>query len=108
MISAMLNGGRDSVQETTVSSYNDVLGSVDAWANKYIEYGVSKGILAGVGGDRFAPASNVTGTQLAKMLLVSLAMTPTRKAIWTTPLGPSTSTPTLPALACMPASRAST
>ena len=27
MISAMLNGGRDSVQETTESSYNDVLGS---------------------------------------------------------------------------------
>ena len=49
-----------------------MLGSADAWANKYIEYGVSKGILAGVGGDRFAPASNVTGTQLAKMLLVSL------------------------------------
>ena len=72
MISAMLNGGRDSVQETTVSSYNDVLGSVDAWANKYIEYCTARGIVSGVGGDRFAPASNVTGTQLAKMLLVSL------------------------------------
>ena len=64
--------GKDAVQDTSVSSFNDVLGSADAWANKYIEYGVSKGILAGVGGDRFAPASNVTGTQLAKMLLVSL------------------------------------
>ena len=72
MISAMLNGGRDSVQETTESSYNDVLGSVDAWANKYIEYCTARGIVSGVGGDRFAPASNVTGTQLAKMLLVSL------------------------------------
>ncbi len=72
MISAMLNGGRDSVQETTKSSYNDVLGSVDAWANKYIEYCTARGIVSGVGGDRFAPASNVTGTQLAKMLLVSL------------------------------------
>ena len=72
MISAMLNGGRDSVQETTESSYNDVLGSVDAWANKYIEYCTARGIVSGVGGDRFAPASTVTGTQLAKMLLVSL------------------------------------
>ena len=72
MISAMLNGGRDSVQETTESSYNDVLGSVDAWANKYIEYCTARGIVSGVGEDRFAPASDVTGTQLAKMLLVSL------------------------------------
>ena len=58
MISAMLNGGRDSVQETTESSYNDVLGSVDAWANKYIEYCTARGIVTGVGGDCFAPASN--------------------------------------------------
>ena len=72
MIAVMLNGGKDAVQDTSVSSFNDVLGSADAWANKYIEYGVAEGILAGVGGDRFAPASNVTGTQLAKMLLVSL------------------------------------
>ena len=72
MIAVMLNGGKDAVQDTSVSSFNDVLGSADAWANKYIEYGVSKAILAGVGDNRFAPASNVTGTQLAKMLLVSL------------------------------------
>ena len=72
MISAMLNGGRDAVQETTESSYTDVLGSDDAWANKYIEYCTAEGIVSGVGEDRFAPASDVTGTQLAKMLLVSL------------------------------------
>ena len=72
MISAMLNGGRDAVQETTESSYTDVLGSDDAWANKYIEYCTAEGIVSGVGGDCFAPASDVTGTQLAKMLLVSL------------------------------------
>ena len=79
MIAVMLNGGKDAVQDTSVSSFNDVLGSADAWANKYIEYGVSKGILAGVGGDRFAPASNVTGTQLAKMLLVSLGYDPIKE-----------------------------
>ena len=72
MIAVMLNGGKDAIQDATGSSFNDVLGSADAWANKYIEYCVSEKIVAGVGGDRFAPASNVTGTQLAKMLLVSL------------------------------------
>ena len=72
MISAMLNGGRDAVQETTESSYTDVLGSDDAWANKYIEYCTARGIVSGVGNNCFAPASDVTGTQLAKMLLVSL------------------------------------
>ena len=72
MISAMLNGGRDSVQETSTSSYTDVLNTADAWANKYIEYCTAQGIVSGVGGNRFAPASSVTGTQLAKMLLVCL------------------------------------
>ena len=72
MISAMMNGGRDSVQETNQSSYIDVLNSNDSWANKYIEYCTARGIVTGVGGDCFAPANNVTGTQLAKMLLVSL------------------------------------
>ena len=42
MIAVMLTGGKDAVQDTSVSSFNDVLGSADAWANKYIEYGVSK------------------------------------------------------------------
>ena len=88
MISAMLNGGRDSVQEITTSHYTDVLSSVDAWANKYIEYCTAETIVSGVGGDRFAPASDVTGTQLAKMLLVSLGYDPVKEgyqdtgAVW--------------------------
>ena len=32
----------------------------------------AQGIISGVGGGRFSPNGNVTGTQLAKMLLVSL------------------------------------
>ena len=83
MIAVMLNGGKDAVQDTSVSSFNDVLGSADAWANKYIEYGVSKGILAGVGDNRFAPASNVTGTQMAKMLLVALGYDPIKEGYQT-------------------------
>ena len=38
----------------------------------YIESCYAQGIVSGVGGGKFAPAGNVTGTQLAKMLLVSL------------------------------------
>ncbi|MEE0067648.1 MAG: S-layer homology domain-containing protein, partial [Evtepia gabavorous] len=43
-----------------------------AWAEKYIESCVSQGIVSGVGGGRFSPNGNVTGSQLAKMLLVCL------------------------------------
>ncbi len=43
-----------------------------AWAEGYIEYCDSKGIVSGVGGGKFAPTGNVTGTELAKMLLVAL------------------------------------
>ena len=38
----------------------------------YIESCYAQGIVSGVGGGKFAPAGNVTGTQLAKMLLVAL------------------------------------
>ena len=43
-----------------------------AWAEGYIESCAAQGIVSGVGGGKFAPAGNVTGVQLAKMLLVSL------------------------------------
>ena len=47
-------------------------GTNAAWAEGYIESCVAQGIISGVGGGRFSPNGNVTGTQLAKMLLVSL------------------------------------
>ena len=47
-----------------------------AWAEGYIESCYAQGIVSGVGGGKFAPAGNVTGTQLAKMLLVSLGYNP--------------------------------
>ncbi|MEE0521636.1 MAG: S-layer homology domain-containing protein, partial [Bacteroidaceae bacterium] len=43
-----------------------------AWAEGYIESCAAQGIVSGVGGGKFAPNGNVTGVQLAKMLLVSL------------------------------------
>ncbi|MFQ9410814.1 MAG: S-layer homology domain-containing protein [Evtepia gabavorous] len=39
---------------------------------RYIESCVAQGIVSGVGGGRFSPAGNLTGSQLAKMLLVAL------------------------------------
>ena len=42
------------------------------WAAGYIAEGVKSGILAGVGGGKFAPDAELTGYQFLKMLLVSL------------------------------------
>ena len=56
----------------TTPTFSDVRGTSAAWAEGYIESCVAQGIISGVGGGRFSPNGNVTGTQLAKMLLVSL------------------------------------
>ncbi len=55
MIAVMLNGGKDAIQDATGSSFNDVLGSADAWANKYIEYCVSEKIVAWLWAATVAP-----------------------------------------------------
>ena len=73
MICVALNGGKDPNLGTPVNpTFSDVRGTADGWAEKYIESCVAQGIVSGVGGGRFAPTGNVTGSQLAKMLLVSL------------------------------------
>ena len=73
MICVALNGGKEPNLATNVTpTFSDVRGTVSAWAEKYIESCASQGIVSGVGANKFAPAGNVTGTQLAKMLLVSL------------------------------------
>lgn len=68
---ACLNLGQNPVPNANgVSSFTDVVNTPNvAWANNYIEYGVAQGSINGVGGNRFAPNSEVTGVQLAKMLL---------------------------------------
>ena len=53
-----------------IGTFNDV--SKDDWSAPYIEYCVSQGIVGGVGGGRFDPNGNITGTQAAKMLLCIL------------------------------------
>ena len=73
MICVALNGGREPNLATNATpTFSDVRGTTAAWAEKYIESCVSQGIVSGVGAGKFAPAGNVTGTQLAKMLLVAL------------------------------------
>ena len=70
MICIALNGGKEPATATkAVPTYADIDGH---WAEGYIEYCSTKGIVAGVGGGNFNPNGNVTGSQAAKMLLVAL------------------------------------
>lgn len=68
---ACLNLGTNPVPNANgVSSFEDVVNTANVkWANDYIEYCVSQGSVNGVSDTRFAPNSNVTGVQFAKMLL---------------------------------------
>ena len=74
MICVALNGGKNpAVSTNTTPTFSDVRNNANAaWAEGYIESCAAQGIVSGVGGGKFAPAGNVTGPQLAKMLLVSL------------------------------------
>ena len=74
MICVALNGGKEpNVGTNATPTFSDVRTNANsAWAEKYIESCASQGIVSGVGAGKFAPAGNVTGTQLAKMLLVAL------------------------------------
>ena len=73
MICVALNGGVEpNLAVPTTPTFSDVRDTSDGWAEKYIESCVAQGIVSGVGGGRFSPAGNVTGSQLAKMLLVAI------------------------------------
>ena len=74
MICVALNGGKEpAVSTNSTPTFNDVRNNANAaWAEGYIESCAAQGIVSGVGGSKFAPNGNVTGVQLAKMLLVSL------------------------------------
>ena len=74
MICVLLNGGKDPVLGSAVSSFTDVAN--DRWSCPYIESCVTQDIIVGVGNNKFAPAGKVTGSQLAKMLLVALGYSP--------------------------------
>ena len=70
MICVVLNGGKDpSLGNVTNYSYADTVGH---WAAAYIEYCSNLGIVAGDGTGNFNPNATVTGSEVAKMLLVAM------------------------------------
>ena len=70
LICITLNGGKDPILGTKPApTYTDIQGH---WAEAYIEYCTSLGIISGRGDGTFDPNGTVTGSEAAKMLLVSL------------------------------------
>lgn len=70
IICVSLNGGEDpSLGVKATPTYSDIKGH---WAESYIEYCTSIGVIAGQGDGTFAPDATVTGSAAAKMFLVAL------------------------------------
>ncbi len=71
MITRMMLG-RDKADKLPIGDvkFNDV--PETNWAAKYISFCANKGIIVGVGNGNFEPSRNVTGTELAVMLLRAL------------------------------------
>ncbi|MFS1511244.1 S-layer homology domain-containing protein [Chengkuizengella sp. SCS-71B] len=59
------------IDESAESTFSDV--TSDRWSTKYIEASVKVGIIEGMGDGTFAPTSNVTIEEFAKMLAVGYA-----------------------------------
>lgn len=72
MIFTIRNGGNDnaSAWAGTPTSFTDLSGY--GWAEGYIKYCQSMGIIAGKSATSFDPGAKVTGTELAKMVLVTM------------------------------------
>ena len=70
MITIVSLGNVDAAAFTgTVTDLKDIDGH---WAEAFIKYCYSQGIIAGKGGGVFAPNANVTAAEAAKMLLVAI------------------------------------
>lgn len=70
MLCVTLNGGKEpALGGSATPTYTDIAGN---WAAPYIEACTQAGVVAGVGGGKFAPEDPVTGLEAAKMLLVAL------------------------------------
>lgn len=71
MITIMLNGGSEPALTASAANpkFTDIGGH---WAQKYIEYCASQGVINGKGDGTFAPDATVTGTEAAKMALTAL------------------------------------
>ena len=71
MIYTIWNGGNDDASAFVgTSNFSDVYSG--HWAEGYINFCYANGIIAGIGNNKFAPEENVTGTELAKMLLICM------------------------------------
>ena len=69
LISVMLNGGKDPTLGAMPVSFADTTGH---WAQNYISYVASLGIIDGRGDGTFGPNDDVTGSEAAKMILTAL------------------------------------
>ena len=70
IVAYVMNGGVEPVVGTKlVPTYSDIKGH---WAEKYIEYCTSMGIIAGDGAGKFNPGGTLTGEQAAKMFLTAM------------------------------------
>ena len=71
MICRVLAGGDNMIVDATkpVSTYTDIKGH---WAESYIEYCTSLGIVSGKGAGLFDPNANVTAAEAAKMVMTAL------------------------------------
>ena len=67
MIAYMMLGEANAEKLINKQVFDDV--AATRWSAKYIYFCYQKGIINGYGDGNFGPADNVTGTQLAKMLL---------------------------------------
>ena len=71
MIFTIWNGGNDNASAFAGQSvFTDVYSG--HWAEGYINFCYANGIVAGKSTTQFAPDDNVTGTELAKMLLICM------------------------------------
>ena len=70
MVAYIVAGGEDV--GSLYAGANSFSDCTTHWAKGYIAYANKTGIVAGVGGGKFNPDGNVTGTQAAKMMLVAL------------------------------------
>ena len=69
LIAVTLNGGKDPTLGSITADFTDTKGH---WAESYIAYVASLGIIDGRGDGTFGPNDQVTGAQAAKMILTML------------------------------------
>lgn len=70
VVRALLTRATADALPTGGTAFEDVSG----WSTKYVTYAAAEHILDGVGGNKFNPQGELTGTAFAKMLLVAIGV----------------------------------